>query len=547
MNTRLQKMRHLVRATATIIVLFALMIGTKSYGQTLTGEVYDNFVFKKTTNCNSNDLEVVGAYLKIEGSCGITNCSNGQATLPLVLKIDNKTGSYRTSVAIQARLKKDGQYWPNSTNPYTISRCVSPTGGIPPSNGTPWDVEIGDVTVPCDGSLELADILMAWTDASKGSTCESMAKQGVSPKCGFGTTTPIEKGFGVGVVSTTNNTNCSNPGNGSITYSFTGGKTPYTYSTTANGVYTTTPPNLTQLSAGTYSVYAKDANGCPASFSRTITDIGTAPSGSVTGFANNTNCSSPGNGSITYSFTGGTTPYTYSLTGGNDYSPNAPQLTALSAGTYTVYAKGANGCVGSVSKTLTNTPVNPAPPTASAFTNPSLCGANNDGSITITAVSGSTYKLTSAVYSSGWVENNVFSGLAIGNYTLWIKNANGCEASAGFNCTVGSGGVSNSSQTAGSRFLGSAEMADPITVKVSPNPFGNQARFLINSTLAGKGTLEIYNTQGQKIKTVYNGYIYAGSNYFDLKMTGQQTSQLIYVFKLNGETVTGKLLRGNSQ
>jgi hypothetical protein len=94
--------------------------------------------------------------------------------------------------------------------------------------------------------------------------------------------------------------------------------------------------------------------------------------------------------------------------------------------------------------------------------------------------------------------------------------------------------------------LGSGELEAALSVRAMPNPFSDQVRFMIKSAYSGVGSLDIYNLQGQKVKTVYSGYIRAGSSYFDLKIADNvNTSQLIYVLSINGEKVTGKLLRTN--
>jgi hypothetical protein len=85
--------------------------------------------------------------------------------------------------------------------------------------------------------------------------------------------------------------------------------------------------------------------------------------------------------------------------------------------------------------------------------------------------------------------------------------------------------------------------ATPLTVTAYPNPFKDQVRFVINSQTSGQGSLEIYNMLGQKLQTVYNGAIVAGrAQIVEYKVAQSFNGSLIYVFKLGGKQVTGKLV-----
>ena len=81
------------------------------------------------------------------------------------------------------------------------------------------------------------------------------------------------------------------------------------------------------------------------------------------------------------------------------------------------------------------------------------------------------------------------------------------------------------------------------TVKAYPNPFNDQVKFVVNSAQAGSGTLDLYNMMGQKVKTVYHGFVPAGVNNFDLNLPGQNNSTLIYRFSMGTKQITGKLLQ----
>jgi aminopeptidase-like protein len=82
-----------------------------------------------------------------------------------------------------------------------------------------------------------------------------------------------------------------------------------------------------------------------------------------------------------------------------------------------------------------------------------------------------------------------------------------------------------------------------VTIKAVPNPFGNKVRFMITMEEAGNGVLEIYNIQGQKIKTVFQGYVPAGTNFYDLTVPSHRRAELIYIFRKGTEQFSGKLLQ----
>jgi len=58
------------------------------------------------------------------------------------------------------------------------------------------------------------------------------------------------------------------------------------------------------------------------------------------------------------------------------------------------------------------------------------CAGGDDGVATVTAQGGTaTYTYSDSEFGT-YTTNNVFSGLAAGDYTFWVKDANGCTATA---------------------------------------------------------------------------------------------------------------------
>ena len=204
--------------------------------------------------------------------------------------------------------------------------------------------------------------------------------------------------------------------NGSVTLVATNGTPTYTYS--KDGATYQGSNTFTGLAAGTYTFYAKDANGCIASTSITLINAG--GNITLTGTAVNPSCSSL-NGIVTLSAGNGTAPYTYSKDGATYQASNI--FSSLAAGSYTFYVKDANGCIATTNIVL----INSGGITASNTVTNASCGLLN-GSATIVANNGTapyTYSKDGATYQA----SNVFTGLAAGSYTFYAKDANGCIAS----------------------------------------------------------------------------------------------------------------------
>lgn len=135
----------------------------------------------------------------------------------------------------------------------------------------------------------------------------------------------------------------------------------------------------------------------------------------------------PGNGTITATATGGN-GFTYSI---GTTTNSTGKFENLSAGTYIVVGKNSIGC--SKSQTIiieSNIPGDPCTNNGITInisaTATTPCVAAN-GSINVTAggSSGFTYNLNGGAYQN----SNVFGNLAIGTYTIQVKDVNGCTKS----------------------------------------------------------------------------------------------------------------------
>ena len=95
-----------------------------------------------------------------------------------------------------------------------------------------------------------------------------------------------------------------------------------------------------------------------------------------------------------------------------------------------------------------------------------------------------------------------------------------------------------------------AVMAAPIisvnelTVQAYPNPFTNKIKFSIVSPVSGKAILELYDMLGQKISTVYEGYLFAGKGEgIEYNASNINIGNLVYILRVGNQVVNGKLMK----
>jgi uncharacterized protein (DUF2141 family) len=172
------------------------------------------------------------------------------------------------------------------------------------------------------------------------------------------------------------------------------------------------------LPAGVYQVVIQDANGCQDTKNVTITE---PPALALNLNATTSTCSNS-NGSIDITANGGTGTIQFSIDNGASYQAGNI-FNNLLAGNYTVTIQDANGCtaMGNI-----NVPDAPAPNVGATPTVDATCNGGSDGSVTVTANGGTGAIQYSIDNGTTWQPGNSFSGLAAGNYTITIQDANGC-------------------------------------------------------------------------------------------------------------------------
>lgn len=211
------------------------------------------------------------------------------------------------------------------------------------------------------------------------------------------------------------NADCGND-TGTADLSVAGGSAPFTY-TWDNGA---SSEDLSGLAPGTYSVVVTDANGCTAQVAAIVNGTPAVLAEAVT---NNNPCYDGNEGSIALTVTSGTAPFVYAWSNG----ATGQAIDGLSAGDYAVTITDANGCSFNGTYEVTENDaivIDTVLSTYSGGYNVSTWqGA--DGSIAVHVTGGTP------PYSYAWSNGStasVQSGLAAGEYSVTVIDANGCTA-----------------------------------------------------------------------------------------------------------------------
>ncbi len=210
--------------------------------------------------------------------------------------------------------------------------------------------------------------------------------------------------------TTVTNVLCFGAATGAINLTPAGGTAPYTFNW-GSGV---TTEDRTGLIVGVYTCTVTDINGCVTSISSTITQPATALAASTT--VSNVLCFGSATGAINLTPSGGTPGYTFNWGGG----VLTEDRSGLPVGVYTCTVTDANGCLTTVSSTITQ----PATPiTASTTVSNVLCFGSSTGAINLTPSGGV------APYIFNWgggITTEDRTGLPAGVYTCTVTDANSC-------------------------------------------------------------------------------------------------------------------------
>ncbi|MEM7087363.1 MAG: T9SS type B sorting domain-containing protein [Bacteroidota bacterium] len=245
------------------------------------------------------------------------------------------------------------------------------------------------------------------------------------------------------VLTVTEQNECFGDSNGELALTISGYSGAYTYQLLdGQGVpigapvaanTSTNPQIIPGLPSGSYSVEVVELE---TPFCTTTTNVVTieSPTELTLEVSETANVTCDNNqGVITAIANGGTSPYEYELIGGVTFPYSSNNVfTDLSAGTYTVNTRDANGCIETDTVTLTE----PDPINADFVPSTTLlsCFNDHDASITVLNVTGGqtgnySYTLNTILpvpSSSGPQSSNVFEGLGAGVYSVTITDGYNC-------------------------------------------------------------------------------------------------------------------------
>lgn len=219
---------------------------------------------------------------------------------------------------------------------------------------------------------------------------------------------------------------CHDQTNGSINLAVTGGTTPYTsYAWSGPNNFTAATEDISNLSAGIYSITATDSKGCTISQNFTITNPSAISLTLAT--SQNVTCFNAANGKITINAGGGTPilSYAWYTVPGNTLVTTIKNPDNLTPGTYNVTITDGNLCT----STLPNPVTINGPATALSVATPVQktdlsCWGYSNGSINLSITGGYTSSYT--VNWSGGLTGANLTGIPGGLYTPTITDAGNC-------------------------------------------------------------------------------------------------------------------------
>ncbi len=226
--------------------------------------------------------------------------------------------------------------------------------------------------------------------------------------CTFSSTYTVAEPSVLAITSVVSDVLCNGGTDGSVDITIFGGTPQYSFNW-SNGA---TTEDVTNLSAGTYTVTITDANGCTLVENATVNEPQLL---TVVGTVENVTCFGASDGSVDLTVTGGVAPYTFAW----DNNNSSEDINGLPGGTYNVTVTDANGCTVSDSYTV----LEPTLLTATLSSTDVVCFGGNDGEIDLT-VSGGTPQYTFN-WSNGETTEDITT-LVAGTYTVTITDANGC-------------------------------------------------------------------------------------------------------------------------
>ncbi|WP_418263423.1 DUF7507 domain-containing protein [Flavobacterium faecale] len=297
-------------------------------------------------------------------------------------------------------------------------------------------------------------------------------------------------------ITTQTNVDCFGNSTGSVTVAGANGTAPYTYA--KDGTTFGTSGTFTGLTMGAYTITVKDANGCTTTQAVNISQPAAALSSSITA-QTNVDCFGNSTGSVTVAGANGTAPYTYAKDGTTFGTSGT--FTGLAVGAYTITVKDAKGCTTTQAVNISQ----PAAALSSSITAQTNvdCFGNSTGSVTVAGANG-TAPYTYAKDGTTFGTSGTFTGLAMGAYTITVKDANGCTTTQAVNISQPAAALSSSitaqtnvdcfGNSTGSVTVAGANGTAPYTYAKDGTTFGTSGTF--TGLAVGAYTITVKDAKG---------------------------------------------------
>ena len=304
---------------------------------------------------------------------------------------------------------------------------------------------------------------------------------------------------------------CNGDNSGRILFTAAGGLGNYQYRLYKAGVLQATATaiqiNATQwafsgLYTGTYQVVVESA-GCTETQTTTLTE---AVGFTVATNSTNISCNGKRDGTISMTVTGGTGGKQYTILKVGEANArfdrwvDSGEFKDLDRGIYIVRAQDENGCYTDVTFDIKE-------PDALRILTPSVtgevCKGASDGTVSVTITGGTQPYSTSLVGHTAWATGvTTYTGLAAGEYTLMVRDANGCEQSVGFTIAAG---VDLQATATVEYSCGNNQIANTIRASVNPTEDSQTNYSLDGATPRSSG---VFQGVGAGVHTIT--YIHSG-------------------------------------
>lgn len=310
----------------------------------------------------------------------------------------------------------------NATATTLPSGCGSPSGTI--------NVSVPTGTAPftyiLDGGTPQTTPSPAYSFTNVAAGAHTILVTDASGVCNSTVLVTVSLTNNLTAVITPTATSCPTASDGSVVINPSNGNAPFTFTLNPGGITQSgLTASFTGLAVGNYTVSITDAIACSTTPPLNFT-IAAGPSLSATVNSTGTSCSGASNGTISVTPTSGTGPFTFVLNPGNVIQTGASNTIFIGqpAGAYSIVVSDAAGCsTASLPVTITAGPSL----TTTATQTSVLCNGGATGQINVAVPTSGSAPYEYSLDNILWQSSNVFSGLSAGGYTVFFREANGCN------------------------------------------------------------------------------------------------------------------------